>query len=389
MAKIVALDGNDAVAEAMKQINPHVVAAYPITPQTDCMEKFAEFVSDGEVGTELMLPESEHSAQSACVGAAISGGRVMTATASQGLALMHEILYVSSSFRLPIVMNVMNRALNSPLNIHCDHSDSMPERDSSWIQLYGENAQEAYDNTIQAVRIAENENVRLPVMCMLEGFITSHTIERLEILNPEDVQDFIGDFNAVENPFLDTENPATYGPVDLQDYNFEHKRQQTEAMDHAPKVIEEVGDEFEKITGRKYGLVDTTETEDADRVIVVLGSTAGTTRSVVRELRRKGEKVGLLKIRSFRPFPKEEIVRTLEGVDKVAVLDRSDSYGGYGAPLFVEVRNALYDVDDRPQVYNYVYGLGGRDVTQDHMKKVFHDLEEGIEERKQYLGLRE
>lgn len=381
----LALSGNDAVAHAMRQINPDVVAGYPITPQTLSIEKFSEYVADGLVDTEFILTESEHSAMSACIGAAACGGRVITATASAGLAFMWEVLYVAASTRLPITMCVMNRALSGPINIHCDHSDSMGARDSSWIQIFGENAQEAYDNAVQAVRIAEHRDVRLPVMTMQDGFIISHSVERVEVLEDEKVKKFIGEIEPLF-PLLDTENPLTYGPLDLYDYYFEHKRQQAYAMEKSFYVIEEVGREFEKISKRGYGLLEGYELEDAEYALVCLGSTAGTTKVAVDELREKGLKVGLLKVRVFRPFPYEHLRESLKHLEGIAVLDRSESFGAY-PPLFSEVRSALYE--DKVKTFSLVYGLGGRDITKQDIKKVFEDL---ISERlslRGYLGVRE
>jgi len=393
MPRIVPLNGDDAASYAMKQIDPDVVAAYPITPQTELMQNFSQFVADGEVQTELITVESEHSAMSACVGACAAGGRVMTATSSQGLALMWEILYIAASYRLPIVMNVVNRALSGPINIHCDHSDTMGARDTGWLQLYGENPQEVYDNTIQAVRIAEHMDLRLPVMCMQDGFITSHAVERVELLDDDVVKDFVGEFTPI-NPLLDVDHPVTYGPLDLYDYFFEHKRQEAEAMSRAAKIVKQIGEEYEKISGRRYDLVHPYGMEDAETAIVVLSSTAGTTRVTARELRGKGQKVGMLKIRCFRPFPKDEIVELLEDLKAVAVLDRADGMGAYGAPVFNEIRNALYDGDGHPEVVNYVYGLGGRDIGIKEMKKVYDDLSEiaktgKVKQRLNYLGVRE
>lgn len=388
MKKKIPLTGNAAFAEAMRQINPDVVAAYPITPQTEIMMTFAEFVADGLVDTELVTAESEHSAMSACVGASAAGARVMTATSAQGLALMHEVVYIASGLRLPIVMGVVNRALSAPINIHCDHADTMAERDSGWIQIYSETAQEVYDHTILAIRLAEREDVRLPVMVCQDGFITSHGVEPVEILDDEVVKKFIGDFKPW-NPLLDTDNPKTYGALDLFDYYFEHKRQQFEAMKHVPKAYEEVAEELSKITGRKYPKVEGFYMDDAEYVIVVMSSTAGTTKHVVKELRAQGKKVGLLKIRLYRPFPKEEISRLLEGKKAVAVLDRAYSVGAE-APLFCEIKSALYDVKAKPVLASYIYGLGGRDTPPSLIRSVYEDLMNGnISKEEKYLGVRE
>ena len=374
MPKIVAYTGNEAVSEAMRQIEPDVVAAYPITPQTEVVQRFASFVNDGVVRTEMITVESEHSAMSACVGAAAGGGRVMTATSACGLALMWEILYVASSCRLPIVMTVVNRAFNAPLNIHCDHADSMGARDTCWIQLYSENAQEAYDNLIQAVTIAETSDVLLPVMVCVDGFIISHSIERLEVLDDEQVKEFIGQYTP-RYPLLDLTSPVTYGPLDLQNFYIEHKRQQAEAMKYAKPAIIRAGQKFEQLTGRKYRLFDSYRLDDAQVAIVVLNSAAGTTRVVVDELRERGVKAGLLKLRVFRPFPSEELAEALGGCKAVAVLDRCDSFGAGGGPVFHEVRSALYPLSDRPEVISYVYGLGGRDLNTEDVEAVFDTLQ--------------
>ncbi|HCF37862.1 MAG TPA: pyruvate ferredoxin oxidoreductase, partial [Thermosipho africanus] len=301
-----AVTGAQAIANAMRQINPDVVAAYPITPQTPVVEYFAQFVADGAVETEMIPVESEHSAMSAVVGAAAAGARAMTATAANGLALMHEIVYIAASSRLPIVMAVANRALSGPINIHCDHSDAMAERDSGWIQLWAENAQEAYDFTLMAIRIAEHEDVRLPVMVNFDGFIISHGVEVVDFLDDEVARKFVGE-PKVMYPLLDTEHPVTHGPLDLYDYYFEHKRQQIEAMKHVKKVFKEVAEEFAKISGRKYDLLDKYKVDDAEYIMIALGSTAGTIKYTVDLLREEGHKVGVIKPQIFRPFPKNEL----------------------------------------------------------------------------------
>jgi len=392
-SKITAITGNEAVAYAIKQINPDVMAAYPITPQTALVQKFSEYVADGLVNTEFVTVESEHSAMSACVGAAAAGGRVMTATSANGLALMFEILYIASSNRLPIIMPMINRALSGPINIHCDHGDSMAARDASWIQIYSENVQEAYDNTIQAVRIAEHMKVRLPIMVMYDGFITSHGIECVEFLEDEKVTKFVGEYTS-RYPLLDVNHPVTYGPLDLYDYYFEHKRQQIEAMSKAKKVVLEIGKEFKQTFGREYKLFEEYRLSDAERAIVVLSSTAGTTKEVVDELRAKGEKVGLLKLRLFRPFPYKEIAQALSHLKAIAILDRSNSFGAFGGPLFTEIRSALLEAEKVPQNVNYVYGLGGRDINQVDIASIYADLENiiktnKVEERVKYFGVRE
>ncbi len=393
VAESQAMTGNEAMAEAMRQINPDVVAAYPITPQTEIVQIFSSFHADGLVDTELVLVESEHSAMSATIGASAAGCRAMTATSSQGLALMHEMLYIASGSRYPIVMPVVNRALSAPLNIHCDHSDTMGSRDAGWVHLYGENAQEGYDNLIQAVRIAEHADVKVPVMVMIDGFIISHGMENVFTLDDATVKSFIGKYEPVY-PLLDVNNPVTVGPVDFTDYYFEHKRQHHEAMLKVKPVILDVAAEFAKITGRNYGLFETYKLEDAEVAVVVLSSAAGTARYTVDKLRRQGVKAGLLKLRVFRPFPAEELAEALKDVAAVAVMDRADSLSGQGGPVFAELRAALYDQPKRPLMVNYIYGLGGRDVTVADIESVYKDLDDivstgvvGLKAR--YLGVRE
>ena len=396
MREHLAIDGNTAVATAMRQINPDVVAAYPITPQTSTVQTFSEFVADGLVDTEFVTVESEHSAMSACVGAAASGARVMTATSSAGLALMWEIVYVAASNRLPIVMLVVNRALSAPINIHCDHSDSMGARDAGWIHIFSENPQESYDNIFQAVRIAEHPDILLPVMVMHDGFITSHGLERVETFEEEEVRDFVGTYKPQMPTLLDIDQPVTYGPLDFYDYYFEHKRQQVEAMEHVKPVIIEVGKEFGKKFGRSYGLFETHRMEDAEVAIVVLSSTAGTTRVVVDQLRGQGLKVGLLKPRVFRPFPAQELVEALAHVQAIGVMDRSISFGAMNnaGPLFLELCAAFQVYGKEMPIVDYVFGLGGRDIVPSQIEQVAHDLVKIAEtgergELVRYLGVRE
>ncbi len=391
MAKPMALSGNFAAAFATKQINPHVVAAYPITPQTLMMEKFSEYVANGEVDTELVCVESEHSAMSACIGAAAAGGRVITSTAANGLALMFEVVYIAASMRLPITMCVMNRALSGPINIHGDHSDSMGTRDSGWIQIYNENAQEVYDTMFQATLIGENKDVMLPVMVNFDGFITSHKFERVDVLDDAVVKDYIGTYTP-DHALLDIDNPVTFGPLDLFDYYFEHKRQQVEAMRNALPVAQSVMKGYAKATGQaEYDIIEEYMLDDADYVIVALSSTAGTTKFVVDKMRKEGKKVGLLKIRLFRPFPLDAVRAALEGKKQIAVLDRSDSFGAFGGPVYAEVRNALYDMEDRPGIVDYIYGLGGRDINAVDIEGVFNRLMSASGRMSgdvQYLGVR-
>jgi len=390
----IALTGNEAAAMAMKQINPDVVAAYPITPQTEVMQIFASYVADGLVNTELITVESEHSAMSATIGAAAAGTRTMTATSSQGLALMWEMLYIASGLRLPIVMPMVNRALSAPINIHCDHSDSMGARDSGWIQIFSENAQEVYDNLFQAVRIAEHDDIQLPVMVNYDGFIISHGMEPVEVYDDKDIRDFIGEYKP-KYALLDVEHPITIGSLDFTDYYFEHKRSQIEPMFHALPIIEKIGAEFGEKFGRKYGLFEEYYLDDAELAIVVLGSTAGTAKVVINELRKKGMKAGMLKLRVFRPFPEKQIAEILCRMKAVAVLDRSDAVAGTGGPLYAEIRSALYDCEKRPTAVNYVYGLGGRDINLSHIASVYEELEAISKNGKRpykainYLGVRE
>lgn len=392
MAKIVAVTGNEAVANALRQVNPDVCAAYPITPQTDMMQRFSSFVANGKVDTEIILVESEHSALSACVGASAAGGRVVTATSSQGLALMWEILFIAAGSRLPIVMPVVNRALSAPLNIHGDHSDSMGARDSGWIQLYSENAQEAYDNTIQAFRIAEHMDIRLPVMVCMDGFIISHSIERIEYLDDEVVKNFVGEYKQLY-PLLDVEHPVSYGPLILPDLYMEYKRAQHEVMTRVSKVVLDVASDFEKISGRRYGLFESYRLDDAEIALVILNSAAGTAKDVVDEFRDRGIKAGILKPRLFRPFPYREVAEALKSAKAICVMDRADSFGGFG-PLYMEIASAMMMNGSRPILINKIYGLGGRDFLPEHAEIVLNELVEilntgKIKEYKEYLGVRE
>jgi pyruvate ferredoxin oxidoreductase alpha subunit len=393
MSALKTLNGNQTVAEAVRQIDPDVMAAYPITPSTAIVETIAQFRADGLISGEFVCPESEHSAMSVCIGAASAGGRVMTATASQGLALMWEMLYIAAGLRLPIVAAIVNRSLSAPINIHGDHSDTMGARDTGWIQIYSENCQEAYDNFIQAFRIAEHLEVRTPVMVGLDGFIISHSMEVIQVEDDQKVKEFVGEYKPVY-PLLDPERKMTVGPIDFTDYYFEHKRNQLEGIENSPPVIETVGNEFGQKFGREYGFFEEYRMDDAEVCIVVMSSAAGTCKDAVDELREEGKKVGLLKPRVFRPFPHKKIAEALKKMSAVAVLDRCSSPGAFGAPLFTEIRNALYDYDQRPKIINYVYGLGGRDIMIEHFKQVAAKLERIVETGKideiyGYLNLRE
>ena len=386
------LSGNEAAAIAMKQINPDVVAAFPITPSTEIPQYFSTFVANGTVDTEFVAVESEHSAMSACIGAEAAGSRAMTATSANGLSLMWEMIYIASSLRLPIVMSLVNRAVSGPLNIHNDHSDAMGVRDAGWIMLFSENNQEAYDNLVMAHRIAENKDVLLPLMVCQDGFITSHSIENIELIEDEKVKEFVGSYKP-EHYLLNKKEPMAIGPLDLQAYLFEHKVQQAEAMKNAKKVIEEVAKDFEKMTGRKYSFFEEYKLDDAEIAIVCMNSTAGTTKFVVDNLRKQGIKAGLLKIRVFRPFPAEEVAKALSHLKAVAVLDKADSLNAAGGALFEDVVSGMYVNKSQVPVVNYIYGIGGRDTTADQLESVFNDLTEiaktgNIDNPYRYLGLK-
>ena len=386
------LSGNEAAAIAMKQINPDVVAAFPITPSTEIPQYFSTFVSNGTVDTEFVAVESEHSAMSACIGAEAAGARAMTATSANGLSLMWEMIYIASSLRLPIVMSLVNRAVSGPLNIHNDHSDAMGVRDSGWIMLFSENNQEAYDNLLMAHRIAEHKDVQLPLMVCQDGFITSHSIENIELLEDDIAKKFVGTYKP-EHYLLNRNEPIAVGPLDLQSYLFEHKYQQATAMKNAKKVISEVSKEFEELTGRKYSFFEEYKLDDAELAIVCMNSTAGTTKYVVDSLREKGIKAGLLKIRMFRPFPAEEIAKSLSHLKAVAVLDKADSLNGMGGALFEDVASAMYVNKKQVPMVSYVYGIGGRDTTSKDIESVYTDLQKianngEVEDPYRYLGVR-
>ena len=386
------LSGNEATAIAMRQINPDVVAAFPITPSTEIPQYFSTFVANGDVDTEFVAVESEHSAMSATLGAEAAGARAMTATSANGLSLMWEMIYIASSLRLPIVMALVNRAVSGPLNIHNDHSDAMGVRDAGWIMLFSENNQEAYDNMLMAHRIAEHKDVLLPLMVCQDGFITSHSIENIQLENDEDVKKFVGQYKP-EHYLLNRDEPIAVGPLDLQAYLFEHKAQQAEAMKKAKEVIKEVLEEFAEWTGRKYEFFEKYKLDDAEIAIVCMNSTAGTTKAVVDRLREQGIKAGLLKIRMYRPFPAEEIAEALSHLKAVAVLDKADSLNAAGGALFEDVTSAMYVNKKQVPMVNYVYGIGGRDTTEKQLESVYTDLSEiaktgEIGEPYRYLGLR-
>jgi len=386
------LSGNEAAAIAMKQINPDVVAAFPITPSTEIPQYFSTFVSNGTVDTEFVAVESEHSAMSACIGAQAAGARAMTATSANGLSLMWEMIYIASSLRLPIVMSLVNRAVSGPLNIHNDHSDAMGVRDSGWIQIFSENNQEAYDNLIMAHRIAENKDVLLPLMVCQDGFITSHSIENIELIEDDKVKEFVGKYKP-EHYLLNDKEPIAIGPLDLQAYLFEHKTQQAIAMRNAKNVILDVAKDFEKMTGRKYGFFEEYKMDDAELVIVCMNSTAGTAKFTADKLREKGIKTGVLKVRVFRPFPAEEIALSLSKAKAIAVLDKADSLNAAGGALFEDVTSGMFVNNIHVPTINYIYGIGGRDTKSDDIESVYNDLAEivktgDIGNPYRYLGVR-
>ena len=386
------LSGNEAAAIAMKQINPDVVAAFPITPSTEIPQYFSTFVSNGTVDTEFVAVESEHSAMSACIGAQAAGGRAMTATSANGLSLMWEMIYIASSLRLPIVMSLVNRAVSGPLNIHNDHSDAMGVREAGWIMTFSENNQEAYDNLVMAHRIAEHKDVLLPLMVCQDGFITSHSIENIELIEDEKVKDFVGTYTP-EHYLLNAKEPIAIGPLDLQGYLFEHKTQQAIAMRNAKKVILDVAKDFEKMTGRKYGFFEEYKMEDAEVVVVCMNSTAGTAKYTADKLREQGIKAGVLKVRVFRPFPAEEIAKALSKAKAIAVLDKADSLNAAGGALFEDVTSGMFVSKVQVPTINYVYGIGGRDTTSKDIESVYQDLMEiaktgDIGNPYRYLGVR-
>lgn len=386
------MSGNEAVAHAIRQINPDVMPAFPITPSTEIPQFVSSMIANGEIDTEFIPVESEHSAMSAAIGASAAGARTLTATSSCGLALMWEVLYVAASDRLPIAMAVVNRGLSGPLNINAEHSDSMGARDSGWLQIYAENNQEVYDNFLQAYRIAEHPDVMLPVMICQDGFITSHAVENITLWEDEPIRKFVGEYRP-EHYLLREDESMAVGPYALSPFCMEAKKAQAEAMKNAKQVILDVAREFEEITGRKYGFFEGYRLEDAEYAVVAIGSVCGTAKDAVDALRKKGVKAGLLKIRVFRPFPAEEIAAALRGCKAIAIMDRAEGYNGNGGPLGADVTAALYRGKCRAETVNIVYGLSGRDVRFEDMVGVYEDLEKlaagGIQfDEYPYLGLR-
>ncbi|MGI6204465.1 MAG: pyruvate ferredoxin oxidoreductase [Anaerovoracaceae bacterium] len=392
MARKDRLSGNEAVAEAMRQVNPDVMPAFPITPSTELPQYFSTFVANGQVDTEFIPVESEHSAMGACIGSEAAGARTITATSSAGFAFMWELLYVAASNRLPIVLALVNRALSGPININCDHSDGMGARDSGWIQLYAENNQEAYDNYIQAFRIGEHPDVQLPVMTCHDGFIISHGVQNITLLEDDEVKGFVGEYEP-ERALLNEGESFAVGPYSVIDYYFEAKRAQAEALKNAKKVVKDVAEEYKKLSGRGFTWFEEYRLDDADFAMVIMGSAAGTGKDAVDELRDKGIKAGLLKIRMFRPFPGAEIAEALKNCKVVACMDRTESFNTQSGPLGADVKTALFDAGADVKVLNYVYGLGGRDVTVASLSSVFEDMVEvdktgEIGDRYRYLSVR-
>ena len=386
------LSGNEAVAYAIKQINPDVMPAFPITPSTEIPQLVANYIANGQMDTEFIPVESEHSSMSATMGASAAGARALTATSSCGMAFMWELLYVAASDRLPLALALVNRALTGPININCDHSDSMGAKDAGWIQIYAENNQEAYDNMIQAFRISEHKDVMLPIMVCQDGFITSHALTNIELLEDEKVKAFVGEYEP-DNFLLNKECTMSVGPYAVSNYYMESHKAQLQAMQNAKQVILDVGKEFGELSGRSYGFFEEYKLADADYVMIIMGSAAGTTKDAVDELREEGIKAGLLKLRVFRPFPAEQIVKAISNGKAVAIMDRAETFSTNGGPLASEVCAALYRAESRIKSVSYIYGLGGRDYTVESAKDVYYELRDMVENGKKveqfkYIGLR-
>lgn len=386
------MSGNEAVAYAIRQINPDVMPAFPITPSTEIPQMVSTYIANGQVDTEFIPVESEHSAMSAAIGAEAAGARTLTATSSAGLALMWEELLLAASNRMPIALALVNRTLSGPININCDHTDGMGARDTGWIQIYSENNQEAYDNFIQAFPIAEDNRVHLPIMICQDGFITSHAVENIELLEDEPVKKFVGEYQP-EEYLLNPGKPIAVGPYSISNYAMEARKNQELAMENSKKVILEVAKKFADMSGRQYGLFEEYKTEDADYIMLIMGSAAGTAKEAVDELREQGKRVGALKLRVFRPFPEKEIAEALKNCKAVAIMDRCESYNGNSGPLGSEVAAGLYRNKVMIEAVNYIYGLAGRDFTVNHAKDIFAELEAVCKEGKpieqhKYIGLR-
>jgi len=386
-------DGNFAAAQALRQAQVDVVAAYPITPSTPIVEGYAKFLADGYVEGEFVMVESEHAAMSGCIGAAAAGGRVATATSSQGFALMVETLYQASGMRLPIVLNVVNRALAAPLNVNGDHSDMYLGRDSGWIQLGAYSPQEAYDLNFIAFKVAEDHDVRLPCMVHQDGFMTSHTAQGVTTMSDDVAYNFIGNYKPM-NDMLDLDHPVTHGVQTEEDWHFEHKaRQHHDLMTKVFPKVKTAMEDFAKLTGRQYNLVEEYDMDDADVAVICMGTSVETAREVAKEMRTKGIKAGVVGVRLFRPFPYAEMIKAFSNVKAIATLDRSAPGGTQGA-LFNEVAGALYNTDDRALLSGYIYGLGGRDLTKAHLVDLYTQLQANVDAGKvttplqQFIGVR-
>lgn len=392
MARKDRMSGNEAVSYAIRQINPDVMPAFPITPSTEIPQMVSTYIANGEMDTEFIPVESEHSSMSATIGAEAAGARSLTATSSAGLALMWEELLLAASNRMPCALALVNRTLSGPININCDHTDGMGARDTGWIQIYAENNQEAYDNFVQAYPIAEDKRVHLPIMICQDGFITSHAVENIELLEDEEVKNFVGVYEP-EEYLLNPGKPIAVGPYSVSNYAMEARKNQEIALENAKEVILEVAEKFEKMSGRHYGLFEEYRTEDADYIMLLIGSAAGTAKQAVDDLREQGHKVGVIKLRVFRPFPAKELAEALKGCKAVAIMDRCESYNGNGGPLGSEVTAGLFRHKVMIQAVNYIYGLAGRDFTVDHVYEIFAELRDAVEngtevEQFKYIGLR-
>lgn len=386
------MSGNEAVAYAIRQVNPDVMPAFPITPSTEIPQMVSTYIANGEINTEFIPVESEHSSMSAAIGAEAAGARTLTATSSAGLALMWEELLLAASNRMPLALTLVNRTLSGPININCDHSDGMGARDTGWIQIYAENNQEAYDNFIQAYPIAEDARVHLPIMICQDGFITSHAVENIELLEDELVKDFVGEYEP-EEYLLNPGKPIAVGPYSISNYAMEAKKNQEIALENSKEVILEVAEKFKKLSGRGFGLFEKYRTEDADYIMLLMGSAAGTAKQAVDEMREQGKKVGVLKLRVFRPFPAKEIAEALKNCKAAAILDRCESYNGNGGPLGSEVTAGLFRHKVMIEAVNYIYGLAGRDFTVSDAVDVFEELADAVENGKEieqfrYIRLR-
>lgn len=393
MARRDRMSGNEAVSYAIKQINPDVMPAFPITPSTEIPQMVSNYIANGQMDTEFIPVESEHSSMSATIGAEAAGARSLTATSSAGLALMWEELLLAASNRMPCALALVNRTLSGPININCDHSDGMGARDTGWIQIYAENNQEAYDNFVQAYPIAEDPRVHLPIMICQDGFITSHAVENIELLEDKEVKEFVGEYHP-EEFLLNPDKPIAVGPYAISNYVMEARKNQLQALERSKEVILEVAEKYKKLSGRGFGLFEEYKTQDADYIMVIIGSAAGTAKEAVDSLREAGKKVGVLKLRVFRPFPAEEIANAIKHAKAVAIMDRTESYNTHGGPLGAEIEAGLYRAKANCMAVNYIYGLGGRDFTVNHVSDIFAELEDAVQNNKEleqykYIGLRE